>query len=457
MARGQTLGELVKGDLSKTLTFKVDDTHRVNTDLVDNENNARYFVPVHYTGRVTKTMIDEEGNEYQVFDPTEQSFNLANIYYHYLGSAIEFQWKNNILPEMEMARYLLNDRQVVVKENGTIKYQASRFFGGKTEENERTIKGGNIAEQFDTWLLYALYGQGEKALGVIPGTNIDAGKLTGALQKFTALNLLGLNYVAGVANMLLGETLQTIESFANVHWGLKQYHTAIGYYTKNLPGIMGDIGSLKPTNIVTLLLREFNVLHDPKFKNLTDSKFTDLMQSHTLFFTNAVGEHSMQTKGLLAMLEKRSAYNSKGEDIGSMLSLYKVNKDGILEVDKSTGFDEKQSKWDNTGRREFESEVLGDLAIIHGEYSDLGRVAIQQNAITSMAYMFRKFVIPGFRRRWGSYHYSERVKEFQEGAYVSTAKFARRLIKNLGETKQFMLSREWAIASDLTRLMLYVL
>ena len=62
--------------------------------------------------------------------------------------------------------------------------------------------------------------------------------------------------------------------------------------------------------------------------------------------------------------------------------------------------------------------------------------------------MFRKFIVPGFRRRWGALHYSERTEEWEEGAYVSTTKFAGRLLKNLREMKAMMLSREWQTMDD---------
>ena len=454
LASGQNLAEFAKGSLSKSLDFKVDDTHRVHTELLDLEGNARYFVPVHYTGMVTKTIKDKEGNEMQVFDAEEQSFDLTNIYFNYLASAIDFQWKNNILPEMELHRTLLKNRDIVQRDAfNNIKVRARKMFAGETSEvDEITTKGGNISKQFDTWLLYALYGQAEKDLGVIPGTNIDAGKLVGNIQRFTALNLLGFNFISGVANLGLGEILQGIEAFAGQHIGIKEYHKAQAFYMANFTGILGDVESRQPDNIVSLLLKEFNVLHAPKKANLTDGRFAAMLTSDTAFFWNHMGEHKMQTTFLLATLEKRRAYNSKGEDIGSILSHYKV-KDGVLVLDKEVDLD--KSDWHrnegNFGRGKFEHYVRGLLTRLHGAYSDLERVAIQQNAITSMAYMFRKFVVPGFRRRWGALRYEERTENFVEGNYRTTMRFVGNLYKTLKSQKALMLSREWALMSELEK------
>jgi hypothetical protein len=448
---GQNLADMAKGAFSRVLNFKVDDTHRVNTDIVDSHGDARYFVPVHFTGRVTKTMKDAEGNEWKEFDPSEQSFDLANIYYNYFMSAVDFQWKNDILPEMEMARYLFNQREIVKRDSkGAIKYITSKFLPKGESVTEQVGIGGNIAKQYDTWLLYALYGQGQKNLGVIPGTNIDAGKLVGGLQRFTALNLLALNYTAGIASAALTESSMAIEAFANREIGGHEWVTAQGTFMKNLPGMLGDVGSLKPDNLVSLLLREFNVIHGGKKHNLTQSRWIDMVNSNAMFQVATFGWTSMQTKLMLALLEKKRAYDKDGKDIGSMLSLYKV-KDGKLDIDKSTGFDEEKSEWDTEHRMMYLHKMRGYIAKIHGDQSDLGRVALQQNALTAMAYMFRRFIIPTFKRRWGGEHFNTRSDNFEEGMYVSTAKFARQLLRNMNQSKEFMLSKEWATADSMVK------
>jgi hypothetical protein len=451
LASGHGIINTTKESLSKSLNFKVDDTHRVKQEIFDLEGKAKYFVPIHFTGRVTK-IIKEGTRETSVFDPNEQSFDLANIYFNYLASAIDFNWKNDVLPEMEMHRFLLNNRDIVQRDgmNNKIVRLSRVFTGQETELDEKTIKGGNIADQYNTWLLYALYEQAEKDMGVIPGTNIDAGKLIGSINKFTALNLLGLNVVAGFANVALGETLQWIEAFAEHHIGKKEYTKAIGYYTKNMPGFLGDIGSTKPKNIVSLLLREFNVLHDSKTRNLTDKRFASLLRVDAVFFTNHVGEHSMQGKFLLAMLAKQRAYDINGIDIGSILDNYEV-KNGVLKLSDKvdhTKIDGIKTIWDNTNRRIFEHRVLGLLTRIHGAYSDLERVALQQNSLGSMAYMFRKFIVPGARRRWGARRYEERTEEFVEGNYRSMMRFVGQLYKDLRAHKAVALSKRWATMGD---------
>jgi hypothetical protein len=173
-----------------------------------------------------------------------------------------------------------------------------------------------------------------------------------------------------------------------------------------------------------------------------------LAKSNAIFFVATAGWWTMQAKTLLGMLEGRRAYDKNGKDVGSILSNYKVI-DGKLTLNSLV--DEVKSGWDNKGRRLYEHKINGVISGIHGDQSNLAHVALQNSAIGSMALMFRRFVVPTFLRRWGSEYYNERIEDYQGGMYVSTAKFGRQLVKNLQETKSFMLSREWAIADNLTK------
>ena len=60
------------------------------------------FIPVHYTGKI---------------DKMDQSYDLADIYFKYFSSAIDYSSKHEILPEMELARFLVNQREMVSRDS----------------------------------------------------------------------------------------------------------------------------------------------------------------------------------------------------------------------------------------------------------------------------------------------------------------------------------------------------
>jgi hypothetical protein len=130
-----------------------------------------------------------------------------------------------------------------------------------------------------------------------------------------------------------------------------------------------------------------------------------------------------------------------------MLNFYSVNKvTGDLEL--SDKVDRDKSEWTEDHEFEFGYKVRGILSRLHGEYSDLGRVALQRGALGRMGFMFRKFVVPGFKRRWGKKDYVERLGDFVEGNYITTGRFFHQLGRDLIQFKFDLMAEDWKNLSD---------
>ena len=395
----------------------------VQRELTTEEGKPMLFVPVHFIKRI---------------DPSNQSFDIADIYYRYFSSTIDYSHKQDILPEMEMTRNLLNNREVVRKDSsGNTMIDALR---GKTLS--KTGLTSQIASQFNDWVEAVVYDKKDLGAGKFKvfGKTFDVSKLIDAMNKYTSLNLLGFNVVQGTANVALGSTMQWIEAFGGSkgrgHYTSKDYLKAKKVYTKHLTGIIGDVGSRKPTNLISLLNREFDTLNDYTGGSLRrDTKFSQLLSSDTLFFTSHAGEHMMQTKVMLAMLNNLEA---KQEDqvIGKMLDMFSVEEDKLVLDPRVTNFGEND-------RAIFENKVKRVLSSMHGEYSDLGRVAIQRYAVGRMAFMFRKFVVPGAKRRYSKEHVNNLSGEVIEGTYRTTARFLGNLVKDFNRYKFSVLTTDW--------------
>jgi hypothetical protein len=246
-----------------------------------------------------------------------------------------------------------------------------------------------------------------------------------------------------VANIALGETLQLAEAIAGEYINLKSYAKANKVYTSHLPGMLADIGARRPKNVVSLLIERFDILHesaDVEFRKA--NRFRKLMSTNTLFFMQHSGEHYMQGRFLLAFLDNKRAYDKNGKDVGSMLDNYKA-KDGKLVLDEKV--DLEKSEWTEEQRLLFGQKVRGVLSRLHGEYSDLGKVALQRMAIGRMAYMFRKFMVPGFRRRWAKAAYIQRLDDVVEGNYRSFGRFFGKFMRDLFTFQFHVIGENWSM------------
>lgn len=468
---GQSIGSIIKGAISDELTFKIDDTHRIHEEIVDESNNAKYFLPIHFTGQITKEIIkeDKEGNEYKlrVFDPDEQSFDLATIYHKYWYMAHDYHVKSDILPQMELAKYMINNRTTIKRNSfgdAIFKKRSKSDTRSESTMEESTINNSQLAQQVNDWFLSCVYGVQEQDAGKIG--KYDVGKIFNFINKYTSLNLLGLNVVAGTANIILGETLQRIESFAGEYMNPKDFLYADKFYLRTMKGMIGDIGSRDAHGLGTHLVEFFGVFDDYGESDMDmRSKALQLFEINTFYATSHLGEHYMQTRFLFGLLANKRAINDKGEDIGRMIDQYElINNKLVLKKEVNL----IKSKWTENDVLEFKSKTRGILSRLHGEYGALGKVAIQRMAIGRMAYLFRHFVVPGFRRRWGKEQYIERLGQYVEGNYITTGKFVgvvgtkifgkredheeesffSRLIGNLQSFKLSMVGEEWVSLTD---------
>jgi len=92
----------------------------------------------------------------------------------------------------------------------------------------------------------------------------------------------------------------------------------------------------------------------------------------------------------------------------------------------------------------FTRKIHGVATRIHGAYGLQERVAAQRYIIGKLAYMYRKFIVPGIRRRYGRNEYSERLQQTTEGNYVTTWKFFSKLFTELNGAKFAMMGENWA-------------
>lgn len=424
---GQKLSTVVKESFKNNFDIRPDDIER---DNFDNEGNPKYFLPIHYAGNIVKK-----------HGVGLQSFDVPTIIFKFWQSANDFNHKIQILPEMELAKHFVNTRKADVVKMRKLKVPFRKI----DNKEELLANNNNLSKQLTDWFATAVYGQPKKNQGTVLG--MDTAKLADAMGKYTSLNLLGLNVIQGTANAILGEALQTAERIAGEYIPKSAYRKGTAFYMKNFAGILGDVGQRGSKNIVTMLMEDFDVLDNWEGSDFSKrQKYRHAMTSNTLFFTTHAGEHEMQGRFLLSMLADKEAFDKDGNSLGSMLNLYSVNKEtGRKQLDPRV--DLEKSEWTEDDQFDFSYKTRGILSRLHGEYSDLGKVAIQRGAAGRMAFMFRKFIVPGFKRRWGKRDYIERLGEVVEGNYRTTGRFAGQLARDLIELK-FQIGTHWNEMSD---------
>jgi hypothetical protein len=84
---------------------------------------------------------------------------------------------------------------------------------------------------------------------------------------------------------------------------------------------------------------------------------------------------------------------------------------------------------------------------LHGIYNEIDRNAIQKYAIGRLAIMFRKFMKPGFNRRFETLAYNEEAEAFTEGIYTTSWKFLGQLRRDIWKGT-YLAKAHWGSLED---------
>lgn len=438
LKEGQNALDIIKSNLDVTFLVRPEDIQRGSQDFINEFGRVKYYIPIYYTNRV---------------EPENQSYDIPTIFFKFWESTNEYAHKRELLPELEMARYFINKRKaatmdvfrsIISKTSDTDDGDQEAILNDKTE----------LADMLNDWFELAIYGKftstkNQNKTFIKRGKRraIDVLKFIDFLNRYTSLNLLGGNFIQGTANVVIGEVMQSTEVIAGEYVSAKNYTRAHALYMANLPKVLGDTVLVSPESLYGRIYDEFNVL-DEEVSDITFSKNTAtgrFLRNTSVYFIQHCGEHYLQNRFLLAMLLEKKAYDKDGKELGSMLHQYEIKNNKLV---LKENVDLKKSNWTEKDQQEFKRKIRGILSRMHGEYSELGRVALQRNALGRMAYLFRKFVVPGFRRRWGSEKYIERLGQYVEGNYITTWRFFSQISKDLIGLKFAIMSEKWDTLSD---------
>ena len=416
LSAGQSIWQVVKEQTSKAFQLKADDTMYGQFEMTDEQNKPINFIPVFFTNKLKES---------------DQSYDLPTIYKEWFKSALNYANTNEIIDQLEFTRFIVNERQT---KTGGISYASKAWKrlnpDSQISESWSTKDSSNLANQLNDWFDQIVYGKSTDPMGSIDIPllgKVDTGKVVDLFTKYTSLRVMGLNYISMVNNMAMAEVAQAIETFAHQYVSPSSYTKATAEYSLELlnGNIVADVGARKPTSKINLLNELFGTFSD--FDNgrmRLSNRFSRLFNSGAFYFTTNVGEHEAQSRFLIASLIEQRALDSNGNDIGSIYDFYTV-EDGELVFDKEG----KVANWDDNKRRQVSARIRSQLMSMHGNYSPEWKVALQRNGYLKLALMFRKWIVPSWRKRWDSMYYDNVMQTYKEGYYRTGGVYAANMVK----------------------------
>ena len=396
-------------------------------EYVDAAGDPMSYVPVHYSNRI--------GNEEGQLSPSDVSYDLASGLKMYYTMATNFNEMQQILPEIEAAKELVKTRRVrKLKRGMPIKDAITGEDVTTAGIDSRAY--GRLKDYFDM----VVYGKRKKQEGAISlfGKEVTVEQVADSLAQFGSLRVLALNHFAGVSNLTFGTLMNATEAHAQQFFTKKDWARAKGIYlgytgadTMGGAGIIADTLSRTPKSKLGQINELFNVLQhfDEYGRRFSPRQMGLRLNQGALYFMMSSGEHMIQSQLAMAMMINKKFETSKGKT--NLWDAYSV-VDGKLVLDP-----EVAEQFSEQDRILFAEKIQAVFQRIHGIYNEKDKAAIQQYAAGRWAMQFRKWLRPGFRRRYEGMeklfyskdsdrkgpNWNERTESYSEGVYVTAVKF----------------------------------
>ena len=286
----------------------------------------------------------------------------------------------------------------------------TEFFKLNSAGQKEVIQGvSKTEERMDTYMRMIFYSNST-------ANQTKTAKLLQNFNTFVAYKSLGLNPFSAINNTIMANINNRIEGFGkqfgfdNKHLNQAIKDTTQQVATMNFMKYVGkDPHTIKPTNKFEAMLEKFNWID----RNQIIEDHSVL--STVMFGGITAGEFIAQSNTAIAKLRSEILTNSK---TGEKLSIWEAHEFVNGELKLKDGFEYSSVK-----RRAISVEIKNMNKIIHGNYSEGDKVALQEYALGQTAMQFKKWIYNFGKSRYGSTYFDETIGDYQEGRYRTFANF----------------------------------
>ena len=429
ISRGQEQGYLLTGkDLLKE-SVTITETNQDHGIYHDLSGELVKQVPVYATNMV---------------ESKDVSMDVASSVYRFRHMANKYKAKSKIVGEVNLFRLVMENR-------GTLEVTSSGMEQVDKVAKQLGIKlpvlkkGDSYTfKHINEWIDVVMFGQEElKQEFNLFGKNISATQMAGSINQFVAVNNLSFNLLQGANQYVMDNMSMLQEAVAGQFMSTKDLAWAKSQYWAQ--GAMKDIGEFMPITKLGKAMEFFDALTeitDREGNRVVGNKAKRLLDSGGLMFLQQGVEHQLSATrmlGLMKSLEGKlkdkngNVIQRNGKD-ANLFDLLVIDEKGRMSVDPEVSED-SFNKNDFThllrglGRRTNQIKGKFDAPILHRTWYG------------KMIGLFRSWVAPGIRRRYGhggftgsTIHTDEELGTLTQGYYISFANMVTESIqRNKGD------------------------
>lgn len=415
--------ELWEGVQNSILDTSDDIDYENENVKVDFAGNRIDMLPIHYTRKSPKLTFDD------------MSDDVASTIVAYAGMGNEYNELSAVVDWLEVSKDMASQRRVVQKTGR--KTQVETIADDETDYIYRepyTVEQvkTHMQTMLNDYFYMHLYGGLQRDEGTIGNTRIDKRKAANLLNHVASLSQMAVNLSQRISNITTGISMVVIESAGKGAFKAKDVGWATKEYLKYTPDRLAGVGSDMGDNKLSLWMEYHDVTNDngreDKNRRYAKSRFRRMANENILYAGMLAGEDYLAGVTSLAIARNFKVLNPAGTeetlwdayevayiDPANKAGAYLKLKDGYTKLDGSaiTAEDEKR----------FSKLVAGTNFELQGIYNLDDKSAVQQYALGALIIMYRKWIAPALKRRYGAVDYSILKDMDVEGYYRTTGRY----------------------------------
>jgi len=450
VVEGQSIQTMGKNAISRLVETQKDDFDVVAyTDFKEGETLR---LPAPYRAKLTET---------------DQSYDLHTIGLLHSIMGKNYEEKKAVESVLLVLTEVMAEKKYPVLDSISGKQkidQQGQLVWTTGTDNAEYIKARSILEN-------RLYSITTKQAGgfKVAGKTVETQQVIKAGLKYFGVVSLVFNYANSIVNTTTGTFSNLVEAIGGDLWNLKDYRRAQQLYNFDLKNIMKDVGSHVKTAKTNLYMANFNTMGPEHLNNNFEenTRMEGVMNMDSLRPIANMGEHMMQAKVMYAVLSSVKSQNDKGQWIdingnkveskakaASLVDMitFKTNAKGGKEMVLHPSV--QNTSFTTGGGQEAilletRNLIRSKVDELHGQYTNDIQSHAQRYMLGKMAFFLRKWMIPGYLRRFRGIQnsfkpsdaelseadefYSADQKEHMEGYYISTLRFMSKLFSDTRE------------------------
>lgn len=419
--------------VKNSLIKRVDDTEfGVKSKATDLGGGILRTIPIYFTKELE--------------NPNEVSHNSTAALIMFAEMAVNYEKMGLIVDSLEIGREVLGRENRVQQTEGN-KSVVSIFkdIKGNIQVDKVSKKENNSIQMYNNLLNMQVYGELKRDQGNIGNTNINKQKAVSVWNKITSLNQLALNLTASLAAIIQDMNNVNIEAIGGNNFNIKQLNKATSTFLLGLFDYIKDINQDVKTSKIALFQEKFDVLHnyeaDVKSKDWGKSGFKKLLNSGTLYFMLRIGSIFGESRTAMAQAYAYKMIDTKNNNAETNLwdaleVKYRNENDHSLGADlviREGVVKEDGTEFTKQDILKFSNKALKLNQDLFGIYNDNDKNALSTTCIGALGLLYRQWIVPAIRRRYGKAEYNFMSNQGTEGYYRTFGRFLKDLVSDIKE------------------------